>query len=113
MEPTDLTIEILKDIRAEIRTTRETLAERIDATNSRLDVTNERLDVTNERLDSTIAQVGALVQGQTRVRTEILEVASAVQTLTTLFREDRQLRHHVDDHEKRLGSLERRTGNPG
>jgi uncharacterized coiled-coil DUF342 family protein len=107
MEPTDLTIEILKDIRAEIRTTRETLAERIDATNSRLDVTNERLDVTNERLDSTIAQVGA------RVRTEILEVASAVQTLTTLFREDRQLRHHVDDHEKRLGSLERRTGNPG
>lgn len=51
MESTDLTIEILKSIRDEIRATRTDLAERIDQTNARLDQTNARLDQTNVRLD--------------------------------------------------------------
>lgn len=43
-ELNDLTVEILKQIRDEIRLTRTDLSERIDQTNSRLDQTNSRLD---------------------------------------------------------------------
>jgi predicted nucleic acid-binding Zn-ribbon protein len=40
----DLTISILREIRDEIRSTRQDLGSRIDATNSRLDATNSRLE---------------------------------------------------------------------
>ena len=39
MDPNDLTIEILKSLRDEVKQTRVDLSERIDATNSRLDAT--------------------------------------------------------------------------
>ncbi len=44
MESSDLTLEILRQIRDEIRATREDLGGRIDQTNLRLDQTNSRLD---------------------------------------------------------------------
>ena len=51
MEPTDITIEILKGIRDEVKQTnsrldamREELSGRIDSTNTRIDSTNARLD---------------------------------------------------------------------
>ena len=68
MEPTDLTIEILKDIRAEMRSTREELSERIDGANKRLDL---------------------LAEGQLRLRTEVIEIVSAVQLLTSVLRQDK------------------------
>src|ERR1022692_3149210 len=59
----DITIEILKDIRDEIRGVRgeqvetnkrlEVVNERLDASIQRLDVIGERLDVTNQRVDVT------------------------------------------------------------
>ncbi|MBI2898452.1 MAG: hypothetical protein HYY06_33180 [Deltaproteobacteria bacterium] len=48
MSPTDLTVEILREIRDEIRTTNQ----RLDMTNQRLDMTNQRLDQSNQRLDN-------------------------------------------------------------
>jgi len=75
MEPTDLTIEILKDIRAEMRSTREELS----ATREEL---SERIDGTNKRLD-------LFAEGQLRLRTEVIEIVSAVQQLTSVLREDK------------------------
>jgi len=47
---TDLTIEILKQIRDGIKELREDFNQRLDQTNERLDQTNERLDQNNSRL---------------------------------------------------------------
>jgi uncharacterized protein YukE len=103
MEPTDLTIEILKDIRAEMRSTRQELS----ATREELSATREEL---SERIDGTNKRLDVFAEGQLRLRTEVIEIISAVQQLTSVLREDRQLRRQVDDHERRLGSLEHRTG---
>jgi hypothetical protein len=55
MAGSDITIEILKDIRDEIRGVRTELRDEIRGVRielgARLDVTNERLDTNNQRLD--------------------------------------------------------------
>jgi uncharacterized protein YPO0396 len=99
----DLTVEILKDIRTEIRSTREDLSKRIDQTNA-------RLDHTNEHLHGAVGRIDLLVEGQVRLATEVVAVASSVQQLTEALREDRALRSTVDDHDKRIARLERRVG---
>jgi DNA anti-recombination protein RmuC len=168
MEPAELTLEILKEIRTEVRSTHQ----RLDATNQRLDTTNQRveevgaglskrieevgvglskrIDETNQRveemgaglskrieevgvglskridetnhrieevgaglskrIDATNARVQLLHEGQLRLATEVIGVASAVSDLSALLREDRLLRSRVDDHEKRLTAVERRGG---
>jgi len=47
----DLTIEVLREIRDGIRELREDFNARLDQTNPRLDQTNQRLKQTNERLE--------------------------------------------------------------
>ncbi len=81
MEPTDLTIEILKGIRDEIR-----------GTNARLDGLERRQ-----------------VEGETRIATEVIAVASVVREVRDLLREDRALSAQVDDHERRLKAIEARA----
>jgi hypothetical protein len=88
MEPTELTIEILKGIRDGVHT----LNGRVDETNSRLGRLERR-------------QVDADV----RVSTLLTGVASAVDDMRDLFREDRGLRARVDDLERRMGDVERRS----
>jgi hypothetical protein len=93
MEPTDLTIEILKDIRDETRKT------------------NERVDA----LDRTVAkEIGSVReearQTEVRLATELVAVAGAVREVRDLLREDRVLRQRVDDHERRITAMERHTG---
>ena len=48
---TDLSIEILREIRDSIRDLRDDFNTRLDQTNTRLDQTNTRLDQTNARLE--------------------------------------------------------------
>jgi hypothetical protein len=93
MEPTDLTLEILKGIRDEVRMSREELSARID------------------RLSESQLHM------ETRVATELIAVASAVGLVTNELREMRAdarreggLRARVDEHERRLGALEKKTG---
>ena len=92
MPKRELTVEILKDIRTEIRQT------------------NERLDKTNERLDGAVGRIDVLVEGQVRLATEVVAVASSIQQLTETLREDRALRATVDDHDQRIARLESRVG---
>ena len=107
MEPTDITIEILKGIPGEIQTTNE----RLDTTNERLDgfahSTNERLDVTNERLDRLEQRQAS---SEIRLATELVGVAGAVREVRDLLREDRAMRAQVADHEQRITAIEKRTG---
>jgi len=89
MEPTDLTIEILKDIR-----------DAVHKTNERLDATNEGLGEVRDRQSAT----------EVRLATEIVGVAGAVREVRDLLREDRALRGRVEDHERRISAIEGRTG---
>jgi hypothetical protein len=52
MSESDVTVEILKDIRDNIRGVRTELREEIRETNRRLDAVNDRLDLNNHRLDT-------------------------------------------------------------
>ena len=89
MEPTDLTIEILKSIRDETHKT-------------------------NQQLEEVRSELGQLRDRQTateiRLATELVAVAGAVREVRDLLREDRALEHRVDDHERRISAMEGRTG---
>ncbi len=119
MNPTDLTIEILKGIRDEVHGLREDtnarfdhVTSRVDDVTSRIDGTNDRLDATNARLEETNMRLSRLERRQTdadvRVATLLTGVAGAVDEMRDLLRDDRALRGRVDDHERRIGDIERR-----
>ncbi len=82
MEPTDVTIEVLKGIRDEVRGT------------------NARLDRVERRQADT----------EVRLATELVAVVDAVHEVRDLLREDRQLRDRVANHERRLTAVETRFG---
>lgn len=107
MQPTDLTIEILKDIRDEIRGTNA----RIDDTNARVDGLRED---TNARFDETNTRLARLerrqIDADMRVATLLTSVANSIDDVRVMFREDRAVRGRVDDLDRRVGALERRGG---
>jgi hypothetical protein len=106
MDPTDLTIEILKDIR---EAARETNA-RLDDTNARLEGLREdmnaRLEGTNTRLDRVERRQ---TETEVRLSTELVAVVGAVHEVRDLLAEDRALRTQVSDHERRLTAVESRV----
>ena len=110
-EPTDLTIEILEGIGEETHKTNE----RLDKTNDRLD--ELRLDVRSGLDDlrtDLVDRIERVERRQTetemRLASELVAVGGAVREVRELLREDRALRDRVDDHERRLAAVERRTG---
>lgn len=111
MEPTDITVEILKNIRDEIRETRTELRETRTELSTRIDETRAELSA---RIDETNARVDALgrrqVDTEVRLATELTAVAAAVREVRDELRIDRALRRRVDDHEARIAALERRGG---
>jgi ABC-type transporter Mla subunit MlaD len=96
MEPTDLTIEILKDIRSAVR-----------ATNDRLDATNDRLDATNDRLEGLADR---MTNTEVRLATAIVALGGTLTEVRDLLREQTSMRDTVADHDRRIASLERRAG---
>ena len=108
MAGSDITIEILKDIREEIRGVRGEQVEanrRLDAMNQRLDVTIDRLDVTIQRLDVTNLRLGA-------VETTLLDVAEQQRFLVRYAKasseRDSRIEARVGDLDARVGKLESR-----
>ncbi len=95
---TDAAVEILREIRDELKVTRADLAGRIDETNARIDETNTRLGRVERRQ----------IDAELRISTELVAVAGAVRDLRDVLLEDRKLRDQVSDHERRLAALERR-----
>ena len=106
MQPTDLTIEILKGIRDEVHQTNT----RLDALRGEVRDTNTRLDGlrgdTNARLDRLERRQA---QAEIRLSTELVAVVGAVHEVRDLLADDRALRSQVSDHERRLIAVENRV----
>jgi chromosome segregation ATPase len=102
----DLTIEILKNIRDEIRGVNG----RLDAVNGRLDVTNERLDVVTERLDVTIGRLDVTNERLDTVESTLLDLAEhqrLVERHTRVLAErDLRQERRVDELAVRVEKLE-------
>ena len=92
MEPTDLTIEILKDIRAGVEKTNE----RVDALR---EDTNARLDLLSRRI----------VESEVRTSTAIVDFAGTVRDMTTVLRTQSDLRPRVERCERDIEELRQRT----
>jgi chromosome segregation ATPase len=104
MEPADITVQILREIRDGVHQTNARLAQ----TNARLDETNARLDQARDETGVRFAQVERrLVETEIRLATEVVAVAAAIHEVRDELREDRRLRARVDDHERRIGVLEK------
>ena len=102
MGPTDITIGILKDIRAGLNETNA----RIDQTNQRLDQTNERLDQTNERLETMREELSRrIVESELRTSTAIAELAGTVRERTQVLRASHALRPRVERCEQDIREL--------
>ena len=92
MEPTDLTIEILKDIRAGVEKTNE----RVDALR---EDTNARLDLLSRRI----------VESEVRTSTAIVDLAGTVRDMTTVLRTQSDLCPRVERCERDIEELRQRT----
>jgi len=74
MEPENLSLEVLKQIRDEGKKTNE----RLDETNERLNLTNERTNVTNVRLDQMRDELSRrIVESEMRTATAITALQSS------------------------------------
>ena len=97
MEPTDITVQILREIR-----------DGVNQTNARLDLTREEM---NARFGEVDARFGRfehrLTEAEIRLATELIGVAAAVSEVRDELRDERRLRARVDDHERRIGVLEK------
>ena len=112
MEPTDITIEILKDIRAEVRKTNGRLDQtndRLDLANGRLDQMGGKLDQTNERIDTMREELSRrIVESEIRTSTAITDLAGTVHELTDVLRATHDLRPRVERCEQDISELKRR-----
>ena len=89
----DLSVEILKEIRDEIRATRTELSSRIDSTNERL-----------ERLERRQAET------EIRLSTEIVATVGAINSLKDVVVQAITDGKQVNDHERRIRALEQKIG---
>lgn len=98
MEPTDLTIEILKSIRDEIRTSNERL-ERLERT------TNDRFERLEGRFESLERRQ---TETEVRLATEIVAVANAIHTVKDLLASRLEVYDQVQKLETRVTAIEAR-----
>ena len=90
MEPTDLTVTILKEIREEIRGTNS----RIEKMNTDMSVRFTEMNVRFEVLETTLKELAEQMVMLARGVKSALEVRSTVE-------------RRLDDHERRLADLEK------
>ena len=102
----NLTVQILREIRDEIRTTRVDLGSKIDQTNSRLDQTNSRLDQTNNRIDQTNSRLdlveGTLLDLAKQQRFLVRNAKRSTIRETKFIQDVDELRGRLDELESRL-----------
>jgi hypothetical protein len=113
MEPTNLTIEILKSIRDEVRVTNERVdalrgdvRDRVDAV--RGEVAGLRGEVAGLRVDLAGVREQQ-VHSEIRVATEMVAFVGELRGLRDDLRSI-GVRARLDDHEHRIEALENRTG---
>lgn len=96
METTDVTTEILRSIRDEIRATRSDLSERIDTTNLRL--AEMRSELSRRIVDSEI-----------RSAIMMTDLAGTMREMTGVLRAQSDLRPRVEKCESDIDDLRRRA----
>jgi hypothetical protein len=100
----DLTIQVLWDIRDEIRG----LGARVDTTNARLDQTNARLDDTNAHLDTLTRRV---VESEARTAMAITDLHGTMQQVVSILRDrSDDLRPRVERCEHEIDEIKRSIG---
>jgi len=105
VDTSDLTVQILREIRDELRATKVELGAGIRETNARLDQTNARLEQSNARLDRLDKRQ---TESEIRLTTELVAVAHAVDSLKELLAQRLDLLKQVNGHELRISALEER-----
>jgi hypothetical protein len=109
MQPTDLTIEILKSIRDEVRTTNVRIDDLRDEVRGSVNGLRDEVRSTNLRIDALRDETARrFTESETRLSSELVAVAGAVREVRDLLRDDRQFREQVTDHERRLSAIESR-----
>ena len=98
MEPENLTLQVLKEIRDGGKKTNE----RISETNGRLNETNVRLEQLRDELSRRI------VESEMRTATAITALAGNVGELVAFLKQDRDLRPRLEQCEKDIVSLKSR-----
>ena len=111
MEPDDVTVAILREIRDEIRTTNE----RLEQTRDEVRTTNERLEQTRDAVKEELAQTREdlgrrITQSEVRTATAIVELAGAVQSVKDLLADRLEPRDRVVKCEQDIAELKRRVG---
>ncbi|MDP3156952.1 MAG: hypothetical protein Q8N23_30050 [Archangium sp.] len=98
MEPENLTLEVLKEIRDDGK-----------RNGARIDETNARLNETNARLESLRDDLGRrIVESELRTATAITELSGSVRDLISFIKEDRDLRGRMERAEKDIAALKQR-----
>ena len=100
MEPSDLSLEILKTLRDELRGHIAHTEERFDRTDSRLDSVRDEL-------------LRRIVESEVRTATAITDLAGVVRELTSTFRSQAELRPRVERCEHEIDELQRRLAATG
>jgi chromosome segregation ATPase len=111
----DITIEILKEIRAELRGVNQRMDgmdkrfdgidERFDGMNQRFDTLEERIDLTSQRLDITNERLGVV---ESTLLTLARRQRTAIKYLKATADHGSRLDTRVTDLEVRVGRLENR-----
>jgi predicted nucleic acid-binding Zn-ribbon protein len=108
MEPTDLTLEVLKGIRQELHDTRDALRQELhdtrDALGTRLDTVAEEVHGMREELSRRI------VESEIRTSTAITDLAGTVREMTSVLRAANDLRPRVERCEHDIADIKRRVG---
>lgn len=110
MEPTDLTLAVLREIRDGVSSTNERLdhvVERVDQVVKRVDQVVESVDQVADRVDRLERRQ---VEMESRLATELIAVVDDVNQVKDILVSQSGLREQVDDHERRLAALEESTG---
>ena len=109
MEPTDLTIEILRGIRDEVRTTNERLDKVEHELGQRIDLTNNEIGALREELAATGDELSKrLVESEIRTATAITDLAGTIQEMTSFLKSTLELRPRVERCEQEIAVLKDR-----
>jgi chromosome segregation ATPase len=98
MDPKDVTLEVLKDIRQELRETRTELKGEIGGLREEIRNTNTRVDALSDRV----------VESEVRVATAVTDLHGTVRELTDMLRAQHDLRPRVDRCERDISDIKQR-----
>jgi predicted nucleic acid-binding Zn-ribbon protein len=100
MDPTDVTVAILREIRDEIRETNERLDRTRNELGARIDQTNERLDQNNQRI----------TESEMRTATAIAGLAGTLGDVKELLSSRLELKDRVERCELEIAEIKQRLG---